>query len=73
MGAIWDALSLHVDSEQFKDWEITTQRGSYSPKRRKGITYRNGMTRLDLLEGKTRFAGLSESTMGCDIWVLEVA
>lgn len=78
MGAIWTSLSLRVDAEQFER-EITTQGGIHSLKRRKkgiesgGLTYRNGMTRLDLLDGKTRFAGLSESTMGCDTWILEVS
>ncbi|KAJ6571472.1 hypothetical protein B0H19DRAFT_1231264, partial [Mycena capillaripes] len=81
MGAIWAALSLRIDAEQFEremtTRDMTTRGGSHSPKRRNkavesgGLTYWNGMTRLDLLQGKTRFAGLSESTMGCDTWVLE--
>ncbi|KAJ7773956.1 hypothetical protein B0H16DRAFT_115177 [Mycena metata] len=29
-----------------------------------------GLTRLDFLEGKSRLGGLSESSMGCDIWVV---
>ncbi|KAJ7661138.1 hypothetical protein B0H17DRAFT_1094566, partial [Mycena rosella] len=74
LGAIYEALHLHVDREQFEDWSMT-QSGSHCPRRelQGGITYRYGMTRLDLLGGKTKFAGLVESTMGCDIWVVEVA
>ncbi|KAJ7895519.1 hypothetical protein B0H14DRAFT_2680654 [Mycena olivaceomarginata] len=30
----------------------------------------SGMTRLHLLEGRTRFAGLLESAMGCEVWML---
>lgn len=68
--AIWDVLRLQVDQAQFDDWETMTGR----PEKRSGwLTYRRGMTRLDLLEGKTRFVGLSESSTGCDNWVLEVA
>ncbi|KAJ6484511.1 hypothetical protein C8R47DRAFT_980781 [Mycena vitilis] len=32
--------------------------------------YQGVMKRLDLLDGKTKFAGLSESTMGCEVWVV---
>ncbi|KAJ7637347.1 hypothetical protein DFH06DRAFT_1219495 [Mycena polygramma] len=77
IGAIWEALSLPVNVEQFER-EITPQNGVSSPKRRtrgiedQALPYRIGMTRLDFLGGKTRFAGLSVSTMGCDIWILEV-
>ncbi|KAJ7219665.1 hypothetical protein B0H12DRAFT_1152679 [Mycena haematopus] len=66
--AIWDTLRLQVNEEQFEDWEMMTR--SHRAKR---SGYRRGMTRLDLLQGKTRFVGLSESTTGCDNWVLEVA
>ncbi|KAJ7135689.1 hypothetical protein C8R44DRAFT_869402 [Mycena epipterygia] len=69
LDAICDALRLQVDEEGFRDW-IMTQSGSRSPRRKlKGGS--SGMTRLDLL-GKTTFAGLVASGMGCDIWVLEV-
>ncbi|KAJ7637369.1 hypothetical protein DFH06DRAFT_1219559 [Mycena polygramma] len=39
--------------------------------RARGLKRKNqdGMTRLHLLQGRTRFAGLSESTMGCEVWV----
>ncbi|KAJ7659503.1 hypothetical protein B0H17DRAFT_1096011 [Mycena rosella] len=63
--AIWEALRLCVDQAQFEDdWEL---HGGML------VMYRCGMTRLDLLGGKTRFAGLGESTMGCDVWVLDLA
>ncbi|KAF7350274.1 hypothetical protein MVEN_01331400 [Mycena venus] len=72
IGAIQSALCLPIDAEQFLDWEIMMRSGSRWPGRR-SLRHQNAMTRLDLLEGKTRFAGLYESTMGCDVWVLEVA
>ncbi|KAJ7274834.1 hypothetical protein C8J57DRAFT_1466728 [Mycena rebaudengoi] len=68
LGAIHDALSLHVDERQFMDW--VSYEGNEAQRR---LRYRRGMTRLDLLGGQTRFAGLSESKMGCDIWVLNLA
>ncbi|KAJ7041526.1 hypothetical protein C8F04DRAFT_1079121 [Mycena alexandri] len=73
--AIWEALCLQVDEQGFQDWQIMTQGGSHSPIRRRKrdrITYREGMPRIELLEGKTTFGGLSASDMGCDTWVLEV-
>ncbi|KAJ6484493.1 hypothetical protein C8R47DRAFT_980978 [Mycena vitilis] len=78
IGAICEALSLPVDAEQFER-EIAPQNGVNSPKRTtRGIEdraspYRIGMARLDFLGGRTMFAGLSVSSMGCDIWILEVA
>ncbi|KAJ7115127.1 hypothetical protein C8R43DRAFT_823510, partial [Mycena crocata] len=74
LNAIFDALRLHVDEEHFSDWAVIPQSGPHRPRnalKSSGITYRNGMTRLDLLE-ETTFAGLFPSAMGCDIWVLEV-
>ncbi|KAJ6564977.1 hypothetical protein DFH09DRAFT_1158240 [Mycena vulgaris] len=71
LGAISEALRLPVDKEDFKDWVTMTQSGGYCPKGGL-ITHHDGMTRRDLLQGRTRFAGLVPSTMGCDIWVLEV-
>ncbi|KAJ6476904.1 hypothetical protein C8R45DRAFT_1102200 [Mycena sanguinolenta] len=80
IAAISDALGLEVDEEGFEDWEVMA--GSESRgrpnlkscmKKGESLRYRSGMMRLDLLEGKTKFVGLSESAMGCDHWVLEVA
>ncbi|KAJ7751497.1 hypothetical protein DFH07DRAFT_826258 [Mycena maculata] len=74
LGAIHQALRLQVDEDQFVDM---TQGGGHCSRRgingngNGGITYR-GMTRMDLLEGRTRFAGLFASDMGCDIWILQV-
>ncbi|KAJ7151941.1 hypothetical protein C8R46DRAFT_1007154 [Mycena filopes] len=76
LSAIWEALGLDVDREGFRDWEImhATQRERGSGRRnRDRITYRDGMARVELLEGKTTFKGLSVSDMGCDTWVLESA
>ncbi|KAJ7274819.1 hypothetical protein C8J57DRAFT_1466718 [Mycena rebaudengoi] len=68
LGAIHEALSIYVDEQQFIDW--VSYEGNEAQRR---LRYRRGMTRLDLLGGQTRFAGLSESEMGCDIWVLNLA
>ncbi|KAJ7487967.1 hypothetical protein FB451DRAFT_1226065 [Mycena latifolia] len=73
LGAICAALRLCVDREQVV---MMTQSGSHCPRRgglEGGIMYRHGMTRLDLLEGNTEFAGLVASAMGCDIWTLQLA
>ncbi|KAJ7773867.1 hypothetical protein B0H16DRAFT_1304168, partial [Mycena metata] len=73
--AIWDVLYLQVDEQGFQDWKIMTQGGSHSPtwrRQRDRIAYRAGMTRMELLGGRTTFSGLSASDMGCDTWVLEV-
>ncbi|KAJ7814427.1 hypothetical protein B0H14DRAFT_2850481 [Mycena olivaceomarginata] len=80
VGAIHSALGLQVDREGFANWEAMTRDGGHRPDLLTarldaggGLVHRRGMTRLELLEGKTRFAGLAESGAGCDIWVLEVA
>jgi hypothetical protein len=80
IGAIYSALGLQVDVEGFWDWEAMTRGGSHRPDLLTvglaaggGLVHRRGMTRLELLEGKTRFAGLAESGAGCDIWVLVLA
>ncbi|KAJ7895539.1 hypothetical protein B0H14DRAFT_2680722 [Mycena olivaceomarginata] len=80
IGAIYSALGLQVDVEGFRDWEAMTRGGSHRPDLLTvgldaggGLVHRRGMTRLELLEGKTRFAGLAESGAGCDIWVLVLA
>ncbi|KAJ6582459.1 hypothetical protein DFH09DRAFT_912291 [Mycena vulgaris] len=71
LSAISEALHLPVDKEDFKDWAIMTQSGGHCP--RGGlIAHHDGMTRRDLLQGRTRFAGLVPSATGCDIWGLEV-
>ncbi|KAJ6613180.1 hypothetical protein B0H10DRAFT_2049814 [Mycena sp. CBHHK59/15] len=76
VSVIWEALCVGVTEEQFHEW--MAQDGEMKPKRMERLesgrkAYRHGMTRLDLLEGKTVFVGLSESVMGCDIWVLNFA
>ncbi|KAJ7773868.1 hypothetical protein B0H16DRAFT_1510268 [Mycena metata] len=74
--AIWETLCFQVDEQGFRDWRIMTQGGCHSPRRRRRrdrITYREGMSRMELLGERTTFSGLSASDMGCDTWVLEVA
>jgi hypothetical protein len=78
--AIHSALCIHVTEEQIDDWieqhpgrdRIVPVRNMFMTNRKRKKAYYTGMTRLALLNGKTRFAGLSESMMGCDIWVLHV-
>ncbi|KAJ7151945.1 hypothetical protein C8R46DRAFT_865789, partial [Mycena filopes] len=73
LSAIWEALGREVDREGFRDWEImqAMQRERPGRRDRSRITYRDGMTGVELLEGRTTFKGLSGSDMGCDTWVLE--
>ncbi|KAJ6484508.1 hypothetical protein C8R47DRAFT_1131636 [Mycena vitilis] len=74
--AIERGLRVRITGEEFMDHGgvecIVDQEAS-----RRGVNskrlYGSGMTRLDLLAGRTRFAGLSESTMGCDVWVVNFA
>ncbi|KAJ7151976.1 hypothetical protein C8R46DRAFT_913383, partial [Mycena filopes] len=69
--AIQRALQMRID-EEWQD-EMVETRGTRksepgdaaSTRRREG-----GTTRMDLLQGKTRFGGLVESRMGCDIWTV---
>ncbi|KAF7349458.1 hypothetical protein MSAN_01735900 [Mycena sanguinolenta] len=71
--AIRQALAIQITEEQVldrvqrpdEDTNVVIRRGA---KRQK--VYERGMTRLYLLEGKTRFAGLSESAMGGEVWML---
>ncbi|KAJ7637391.1 hypothetical protein DFH06DRAFT_1002718 [Mycena polygramma] len=65
MQAIQRALAIRITKEQLMEYR--GDRGA-SQKR-----YRSGMTRVDLLQGRTAFAGLSESTMGCGVWVVNFA
>ncbi|KAJ7053669.1 hypothetical protein C8F01DRAFT_1165825 [Mycena amicta] len=72
--AIRDALRLDVDEMQFDDWRLGLE---MTPGGRDRPTeYRPGMTRADLLAGRTMFGGLwldSDSDLeGCDIWTLEL-
>ncbi|KAJ7051327.1 hypothetical protein C8F01DRAFT_1376889 [Mycena amicta] len=70
--AIRDALRLDVDEMQFDDWrlEMTPGKGD------RPTEYRPGMTRAELLAGRTMFGGLwldlDSDLEGCDIWTLEL-
>lgn len=81
--AVHRALEIHVTKEEFYDWLHEKESSSmkhrgerwknWSPDENPKVEasrYRSGMTRLDLLEGRHRFAGLSESKMGCEVWVV---
>ncbi|KAJ7151944.1 hypothetical protein C8R46DRAFT_1303166 [Mycena filopes] len=84
LSAIWEALGREVDREGFRDWESMQMekrdrdsrgagRRMMMNRNRTTLTYRDWMTRVELLEGGTAFKGLSASDMGCDTWVLESA
>ncbi|KAJ7487996.1 hypothetical protein FB451DRAFT_1126407 [Mycena latifolia] len=75
--AIHRTLSIRVTDEEFRECmqgprlDYVTEQDSKIPQ--EPVSQKNvsrGMTRLDLLGGRHRFAGLSESGMGYDIWVV---
>ncbi|KAK7046513.1 hypothetical protein R3P38DRAFT_2874135 [Favolaschia claudopus] len=79
--AIWEALSRQVDWGDFADsrvggvWKprtLNSPRVIESQTSTSRLTWRYGMTRLDLLQGRTKFLGLSESDGGCETWILEL-
>ncbi|KAJ6518127.1 hypothetical protein C8R47DRAFT_6962 [Mycena vitilis] len=75
------ALGIDLTEEEVDEWMAlqgeshrTFQMGSIFMARKRRKTHRNVMmTRLALLNGRTRFAGLSDSPIGCDVWVMHVA
>ncbi|KAJ7637368.1 hypothetical protein DFH06DRAFT_655378 [Mycena polygramma] len=73
--AIHQSLDMRVTEDQAVSmgWRIgyTETTGDIlarGVKRKQG--YKDEMKRLDLLGGRTKFVGLSESTMGCEAWVV---
>ncbi|KAK6992651.1 hypothetical protein R3P38DRAFT_3083333 [Favolaschia claudopus] len=81
--AIWDALGRQVDRGEFADsrvggvWKPRTSWMALNSPRviasqtSRMTAWRYGMTRLDLLQGRTKFGGLSESESGCETWIVE--
>lgn len=77
--AIRQALAIPLPDEQIdeliqraegaNDSNKNNQRANGRCLKRKRL-HESGMTRLHLLEGRTKFAGLLESTMGCEVWML---
>ncbi|KAJ7206915.1 hypothetical protein GGX14DRAFT_366818 [Mycena pura] len=80
--AIYGALGICVTEGEVEEWMVDHARegpGSFvvdafktrrtGEKRKRA--YERGMTRLALLEGRTKFLGLSESAMGCDVCVVD--
>ncbi|KAF7303111.1 hypothetical protein MKEN_01274600 [Mycena kentingensis (nom. inval.)] len=74
LDAIRDAFGMDVDQMQFDDWRHDMTKGRQAVDA--GFTlaaYRPGMTRADLLAGRTKFAGLvSSADIGGDVWTLEL-
>ncbi|KAJ7152689.1 hypothetical protein C8R43DRAFT_843348, partial [Mycena crocata] len=72
--AIRRALRIRITEDQFDEWRDQEEKRfqviGRGLKRRRA--YESGMTRLSFLGGRHKFAGLSESNMGCDVWVLNV-
>ncbi|KAJ7115059.1 hypothetical protein C8R43DRAFT_835873, partial [Mycena crocata] len=72
--AICQALRISVTEDEFHEWEMSElpgQKIARGLKRRRA--YDSGMTRLIFLGGSHRFAGLSESNMGGEVWMINVA
>ncbi|KAF8214351.1 hypothetical protein K438DRAFT_1927404 [Mycena galopus ATCC 62051] len=67
--AIQRTLALRVTKHEFNDW---VEHRGYQVTQNGGIgrLYHSGMARRDLLEGRGVFRGLSESEMGCEVWVM---
>jgi hypothetical protein len=72
--AIRQTLELRITQEDLEKW-----RGdNFDDKIPNGVSWRASrdsrkegqITRLDMLERRTRFGGLSESEMGCEVWVV---
>lgn len=75
LGTIRGCLGLPVTEWEYHSWgtnPATSQRREGAANRTHTVSYREGMTRLGFLSGKTCFAGLVPSSMGSDTWVLEV-
>ncbi|KAJ6479583.1 hypothetical protein C8R45DRAFT_1155585 [Mycena sanguinolenta] len=78
--AITDALSIHLTEEQVGHWMDTQDSVDLQPfhrytrtgSTRKRKAHHCATTRLALLNGRTRFAGLSESGLGYDVWTLHL-
>ncbi|KAJ7206916.1 hypothetical protein GGX14DRAFT_366884 [Mycena pura] len=81
---IHGALGICVTEGEVEEWMADRARARDGPgsfvvdvfkTRRTGEkrkrAYQRGMTRLALLEGRTKFLGLSESAMGCDVCLVE--
>ncbi|KAF8142870.1 hypothetical protein K438DRAFT_1784294 [Mycena galopus ATCC 62051] len=69
--AIHASLDIHLTDEQLDEW-MTPHDFHTRKNRKRKKTHLCGVTRLSLLGGRTRFGGLSESGMGCDIWELHL-
>ncbi|KAJ7751512.1 hypothetical protein DFH07DRAFT_887382 [Mycena maculata] len=85
LDAIRKALWIRVTEEDYAEWLAQhcadqakpqhCQPGNSSdvlPVKGQKRKRAHQLMRLDLLEGKHRFAGLSEGTMGCDVWMLNI-
>ncbi|KAK6992145.1 hypothetical protein R3P38DRAFT_2571389 [Favolaschia claudopus] len=76
--AVKSALSIHLTEEQALGWLEDRSRRDMTPilrfkNRKRKREDGGGVARLALLDGRTKFAGLSASTMGMDVWVLHLA
>ncbi|KAK6992665.1 hypothetical protein R3P38DRAFT_3430563 [Favolaschia claudopus] len=61
------ALEIPLTEKDFEEWRKSRKFGQTQMLQRHGLELES-MTRMDLLEGRTVFAGLSISAMGCEIW-----
>ncbi|KAJ7151985.1 hypothetical protein C8R46DRAFT_913635, partial [Mycena filopes] len=69
--AIQEALQMRIDEEWQEEMVKDGDLRRSSPDVSTGARWRGrAITRMDLLQGRTRFGGLVESTMGCDVWTV---
>ncbi|KAK7046465.1 hypothetical protein R3P38DRAFT_2355016, partial [Favolaschia claudopus] len=67
LDAVCRALETRISEAETAEWISTMRDGPlFGP----GGNRIREVTRRILLDGKDRFGGLSESTMGCDIWLV---
>ncbi|KAJ6468141.1 hypothetical protein C8R47DRAFT_1024762 [Mycena vitilis] len=70
--AIQLALSISITEEEFMEHQGQEESRLQGPRSLKRTRqYRIGMTRLELLKSATVFGGLSESPMGCEVWMVD--
>jgi hypothetical protein len=74
LGTIYGAVHIRVTEAEFNYLRScpAMKSGGYDQEFRTQVVYRRDMIRLDFFGGKNRFLGLSKSSMGWDIWVLNV-
>ncbi|KAJ6571423.1 hypothetical protein B0H19DRAFT_1129948 [Mycena capillaripes] len=80
--AIWRELDIRITENEWVGQPARERAKQVNEKTRgpaetrnsgvsvRGLKQKRAITRLDLLGGRTKFGGLSDSTMGCEVWLL---